>query len=71
MEQIIYYIIRCGLVHECNIEKTIQFTNTSVIGDWNEKFYIPKDIIWGLIDSIEESICFIGKEKGIGREINA
>lgn len=71
MEQIIYYVIRCGLVHECNIEKTIQFTNTSVIGDWNEKFYIPKDIIWGLVASIEESICFIGEDKGTGREINA
>ena len=47
MEQIIYHVIRCGLVHECNIENTIQFTETSIIGDWNEKFYMPKDIIWG------------------------
>lgn len=55
MEQIIYHVLRCGLVHECNIEKTIQFTDTSVIGDWGEKFYIPKDIIWGLIKAIKES----------------
>lgn len=54
MEQIIYHVLRCGLVHECNIEKTILFTDTSIIGDWNEKFYIPKDIIWGLIESIKE-----------------
>ena len=55
MEQIIYHVLRCGLVHECNIEKTIEFTKTSIIGDWNEKFYIPKDVIWGLIASISES----------------
>ena len=55
MEQIIYHVLRCGLVHECNIESTIQFTETSIIGDWNEKFYIPKDIIWGFIKAIEES----------------
>ncbi|WP_294358554.1 hypothetical protein [uncultured Clostridium sp.] len=54
MEQIIYHVIRCGLVHECNIEKTIQFTDTTRIGDWNNKFYIPKDIIWGLIAAVKE-----------------
>lgn len=56
MEQIIYHVIRCGLVHECNIEKSIQFTDNAIIGDWNtDEFYIPKDIIWGLIASIEET----------------
>ena len=55
MEQIIYHVIRCGLVHECNIESTIQFTESSIIGDWNEKFYLPKDIIWGFIEAIKES----------------
>ncbi len=55
MEQIIYHVLRCGLVHECNIEDTIQFTDTSNIEDWNEKFFIPKDIIWGLMEAIKES----------------
>lgn len=54
MEQIIYHVLRCGLVHECDIDKTIQFTDTTIIGDWNESFYIPKDIIWGLIASIDK-----------------
>ena len=30
MEQIIYHVLRCGLVHECNIEKTIKFTNQTI-----------------------------------------
>ena len=54
MEQIIYHIIRCGLVHECNIDDTISFTNTTYIGDWDEKFYLPKNIILGLIASIKQ-----------------
>lgn len=54
MEQIIYHVIRCGLVHECDIGDTIQFTDSVFIGDWNEKFYIPKDFIWGLIYAIRE-----------------
>ena len=54
MEQIIYHVIRCGLVHECNIDDTICFTDATYIGDWNEKFYLPKDIIFGLIASIEQ-----------------
>lgn len=54
MEQIIYHIIRCGLVHECNIDDTISFTDTTYIGDWDEKFYLPKNIILGLIASIKQ-----------------
>lgn len=56
MEQIIYHVLRCGLVHECNIEKTIQFTDTTTIGNMNGKFYIPKDIIWGLMEAVKEFI---------------
>ncbi len=54
MEQIIYYVLRCGLVHECDIEKVVMFTSDTMIGDWNkDNFYLPKDIIWGLIASME------------------
>lgn len=56
MEQIIYHVIRCGLVHNCEIEKAIIFTDRTMIEDWNtHEFYIPKSLIWGLIAAIEES----------------
>lgn len=56
MEQIIYHVLRCGLVHDCNIDRTIIFTDRTIIGDWNtDKFHIPKAIIWGLIAAIESS----------------
>ncbi len=54
MENIIYYVIRCGLVHDCEIEKSIVFTDTTIIGDWNQdKFYLPRTIILGLIDTMK------------------
>ena len=56
MEQIIYHVLRCGLVHNCEIENTITFTDRTMIGDWNtDEFYIPKTIIWGLIAAAMES----------------
>ena len=56
MEQIIYHILRCGLVHNCKIEETIEFTEDTIIGDWEEdKFYIPKRIIWGLIAAVKSA----------------
>lgn len=54
MEQIIYHVLRCGLVHECDVEKNIKFTDNTIIGDWNDDFYVPKDIILGLIDLVEQ-----------------
>lgn len=54
MEQIIYHVLRCGLVHKCDIENNIKFTDNTIIGDWNDYFYIPKNIILGLIDSVAE-----------------
>lgn len=57
MEQIIYHTLRCGLVHTCTIEETVQFTEATIIGSFNsDTFYIPKMIIWGLIESIQEEI---------------
>ncbi|WP_196601440.1 hypothetical protein [Pectinatus frisingensis] len=58
MEQIIYHVLRCGLVHNCNIDKTIELSDNTIIGDWNsDRFYVPKAIIQGLIAAIKES-CF-------------
>ncbi len=52
--QIIYYVLRCGLVHNCNIEKTFEFVDYNHIGNGgNNKFYIPKSIILGLIAAVE------------------
>ena len=61
MEQIIYHVLRCGLVHKCSIDRTIQFTDTTVLGDWGDTFKIPKNIIWGLISTTSEQDGNSGK----------
>ena len=56
MEQIIYHVLRCGLAHSCDIENSIAFTDETLIGDWNtDVFYIPKTLIWGLIEVVNQS----------------
>ena len=57
MEQIIYHTLRCGLVHTCSIEDSIIFVNQTMIGNWqNGRFYMPKNLICGLIAAVEESL---------------
>ena len=52
--QIIYHLLRCGLVHDCEIEKTIEFIDKTIIGNReNDKFYLPKTILWGLISAVD------------------
>lgn len=53
MSQIIYHVLRCGLVHTCQIEKTVIFTDNTIIGNWNQNgFYLPKTLILGLMDAV-------------------
>ena len=57
MEQIIYHVVRCGLVHSCSINASVVFTDQTMIGDWNaDKFYLPTALIWGLIAAVEQNI---------------
>lgn len=53
MEQILYHVIRCGLVHECSIDETVTFTDETIIGDWDKQFFLPQSIILGLIDAVK------------------
>ncbi|MCC6866482.1 MAG: hypothetical protein IT280_10030 [Ignavibacteria bacterium] len=52
IEDIIYHIIRCGLVHECKLDNRLQFINETRIGDFDGYFQLPKQIIWGLIIAV-------------------
>ena len=49
IEDIIYHIIRCGIIHECEIDKRIVFTENTYIGDFHSIFRIPKDLVYGLL----------------------
>lgn len=57
VEDIIYHVIRCGLVHDCGIDQSIKFFDNTVIGNWEEGlFFLPKSIIMGLIDAVKSSL---------------
>lgn len=52
LEDIIYYAIRCNLIHECRPDPRIQFTSQTRIGEMNGKFFLPSQILWGLIFAV-------------------
>jgi len=57
IENIIYHTIRCGLIHQCDISQEIEFTEQTIIGDFNQKFKVPKNLVLGLIVSVVQSKC--------------
>jgi hypothetical protein len=52
IEDIIYHIIRCGLIHQCEIDKQIEFAEETLVGDFDGKFRIPANIVYGLIMAV-------------------
>jgi len=48
IEDIIYHVIRCALIHECDVAELIVFTEHVRIGDFNQRFEIPKSVFVGL-----------------------
>ncbi len=52
LEDILYHVIRCGLIHQCEIEERIEFTEQTMLGDFKGKFRIPFAIIFGLIMAV-------------------
>lgn len=52
LEDIIYHIARCGLVHQCEIDERIEFTERTMLGDFEHKFRIPYAIVFGLIMAV-------------------
>ena len=61
IEDIIYHTIRCGLIHECDIEQSIEFTDETLIGDFINKFKVPKQLFWGL--TLATILCEKNKEE--------
>jgi hypothetical protein len=49
---IIYHIVRCGLIHECLIDQRIGFVQETYIGDFDRTFRIPRSVIFGLLMAV-------------------
>lgn len=52
IEDILYHTLRCGLLHQCEIDKRIEFTTQTYIGDFSEKFRLPYQVIIGLLMAV-------------------
>ncbi|MCR1815331.1 hypothetical protein [Aliarcobacter butzleri] len=52
IENIIYHIIRCGLIHQCDISREIEFTKETYLGDFIDKFKIPQNLVIGLLIAV-------------------
>ena len=57
IEDIIYHTIRCGLIHQCDISNSIEFTEKTYIGDFIDTFKIPQNLVLGLIMSVVLAEC--------------
>ena len=52
VSDIIYHAVRCGLLHECVIDERIEFTKETSVGDFDRKFEIPRNVIFGLLMAV-------------------
>ena len=57
IENIIYHIIRCGLIHQCDIDSQIEFTSQTFVEDFIDKFKIPQELVLGLIVAVALAKC--------------
>lgn len=52
LEDILYHIVRCGLIHECELDQRLEFTERTQLGDFGNRFRIPYAIVIGLLVSV-------------------
>jgi hypothetical protein len=65
LEDIIYHAIRCNLIHECKPDSRIVFVASTRIGDFQGKFMLPYQIVWGLVLSIILSESNSSEKSGV------
>lgn len=56
IEDVIYYLIRCSLIHECDVSSSIILVNRNIFMYDDNKIIIPNKIIEGLIEVVREQI---------------
>jgi hypothetical protein len=57
IENILYHIIRCSLIHQCQLDERINLVPYTHIGDFEDKFEIPNALIFGLLLSVVLAEC--------------
>ena len=49
LQEIIYKLVRCSLIHECALPKNLILTDKTLVGPKDKKFYMPVTVILGLL----------------------
>ncbi|MEH1941443.1 MAG: hypothetical protein V7L01_14665 [Nostoc sp.] len=52
VEQLIYYVLRCDLVHGNSIDSNLVFSNHVTLGNDGDKLLISSNIVWGILHSV-------------------
>lgn len=52
VEQLIYHVVRCDLVHANSIDPNIVFSNSVTLGNDGDKVLISRNIVWGILHSV-------------------
>lgn len=53
IEDIIYFCIRCGLIHETCVSPSLIFSNDLIFTYHDGIMFLPKTLILGLIEAVE------------------
>lgn len=61
IEDILYHTLRCGLLHQCEIDARIEFIPETYIGDFSEKFRLPHHVILGLLLAVVLEECNVAE----------
>lgn len=56
IEDVIYSLIRCSLIHECRLSSSIILGNEEIFSYDNGRISVPHKIIIGLIESVKDEI---------------
>jgi hypothetical protein len=54
LQEIIYKLIRCSLIHECALPERIKLTGETLVGPKENVFYMPVSIVSGLLALVEK-----------------
>ncbi len=52
IEQILYHVVRCGLLHEARLPATLNFTDEGVFKSGGGKLILPASLVNGLIAAV-------------------
>ncbi len=54
LQDIIYKLVRCSLIHECALPENLILTDKTLVGPKGDKFFMPVSIVQGLLSLVNK-----------------